>query len=173
MHDISPETPQTFLETSDAPYCVVMEDDVDINVAKFWSFSWNQFLARVPYDYDVVQLAVICPGTLHVNLHRLRELWETQGSTLEIDRLMDGSVSRTNVRSLKKTLGQRSLHYYILIVVNLYKQMTVTTNERGQQNLFAREPRMYVDQTALEQLWLRNLCRTCRKTEWSYSHVGI
>ena len=59
-----------FLETSDAPYCVVMEDDVDINTAKFWSFSWNQFLARVPYDYDVVQLAVICPGTLHVNLHR-------------------------------------------------------------------------------------------------------
>ena len=25
--------------------------------------------------------------------------------------------------------------------------MTVTTNERGQQNLFAREPRMYVSQT--------------------------
>ena len=29
--------------------------------------------------------------------------------------------------------------------------MTVTTNERGQQNLFAREPRMYVDQTAAER----------------------
>ena len=30
--------------------------------------------------------------------------------------------------------------------------MTVTTNERGQQNLFAREPRMYVDQTAAERM---------------------
>ena len=58
-----------FLETSDAPYCVVMEDDVDINTAKFWSFTWNQFLARVPYDYDVVQLAVICPGTLLSLIH--------------------------------------------------------------------------------------------------------
>ena len=25
--------------------------------------------------------------------------------------------------------------------------MTVTTNERGQQNLFAKEPRMYITQT--------------------------
>ena len=29
--------------------------------------------------------------------------------------------------------------------------MTVTTNERGQQNLFAREPRMYVSQTDAER----------------------
>ena len=59
-----------YLETSDSPYCVVMEDDVDINVAKFWNFTWGQFIARLPYDYDVTQLAIICPGTLHVNLHR-------------------------------------------------------------------------------------------------------
>ena len=29
--------------------------------------------------------------------------------------------------------------------------MTVTTNERGQQNLFAREPRMYISQTDAER----------------------
>ena len=29
--------------------------------------------------------------------------------------------------------------------------MTVTTNERGQQNLFAKEPRMYVSQTDAER----------------------
>ncbi len=29
--------------------------------------------------------------------------------------------------------------------------MTVTTNDRGQQNLFAREPRMYVSQTDAER----------------------
>jgi hypothetical protein len=59
-----------YLENSDSPYCVVMEDDVDISIAKYWNFTWNQFVARLPYDYDVVQLAIICPGTLHVNLHR-------------------------------------------------------------------------------------------------------
>ena len=30
-------------------------------------------------------------------------------------------------------------------------KMTVTTNERGQQNLFAREPRMYISQTDAER----------------------
>jgi len=29
--------------------------------------------------------------------------------------------------------------------------MTVTTNDRGQQNLFAREPRMYISQTDAER----------------------
>jgi hypothetical protein len=59
-----------FLETSDASYCVMMEDDIDLSTVKYWTFTWNQFISRVPYDYDVIQLAIICPGTLHVNLHR-------------------------------------------------------------------------------------------------------
>ena len=29
--------------------------------------------------------------------------------------------------------------------------MTVTTNDRGQTNLWAKEPRMYIDQTAAER----------------------
>ena len=29
--------------------------------------------------------------------------------------------------------------------------MTVTTNERGQQNMFAKEPRMYISQTDAER----------------------
>ena len=29
--------------------------------------------------------------------------------------------------------------------------MTVTTNDRGQQNMFAREPRMYVDETYVQR----------------------
>ena len=30
-----------FLETSDSPYCIVMEDDVDLSTAKYWNFTWN------------------------------------------------------------------------------------------------------------------------------------
>ena len=33
--------------------------------------------------------------------------------------------------------------------------MAVTTNERGQQNLFAREPRMYVSQTDVDRMVTR------------------
>jgi hypothetical protein len=47
-----------------------MEDDVDLQTARFWDFSWADFASKVPYDYDVVQLAIICTGDLHVKLHK-------------------------------------------------------------------------------------------------------
>jgi hypothetical protein len=47
-----------------------MEDDVDISTAKFWDFKWIDFMAHVPYDWDVVQLAIICTGALHVRIHK-------------------------------------------------------------------------------------------------------
>jgi hypothetical protein len=59
-----------FLETSDSPYCVVMEDDIDLSLVKYWNFTWSQFMSKVPYDYDVIQLAIICTGALHVTLHK-------------------------------------------------------------------------------------------------------
>ena len=59
-----------FYEETDAPYAVIMEDDCDISIARFWTFTWRQFMSRVPYDWDVIQVAIICPGELHVNIHR-------------------------------------------------------------------------------------------------------
>ena len=58
-----------FLET-DAPCALMMEDDCDISTAFHWSFSWKDFYAKIPYDYDVVQLAIINPASVHVQLHR-------------------------------------------------------------------------------------------------------
>jgi hypothetical protein len=57
-------------ETSDSPYAVIMEDDVDLQIVKNWDFTWSQFYSLVPYDWDVIQLAIICTGPLHVQLHK-------------------------------------------------------------------------------------------------------
>jgi len=57
-------------ETSDAPYAIIMEDDVDFQLAKFWDFSWVDFTSKLPYDWDVIQLALICTGNIHVRLHK-------------------------------------------------------------------------------------------------------
>ena len=59
-----------FLDTSDAPYVIMIEDDCDLDLVKFWNFSWIDFVAHAPYDYDVIQLAIICTGDLHVKLHK-------------------------------------------------------------------------------------------------------
>ena len=59
-----------WMDTSDSPYAIFMEDDVDLDTVRFWDFTWTQFASRLPYDWDVVQLAIICTGALHVKLHR-------------------------------------------------------------------------------------------------------
>jgi len=57
-------------ETSDTECAIIMEDDCDLDTAKFWPFSWKDFFRKVPYAYDVIQLAIISTTPIHVNLHR-------------------------------------------------------------------------------------------------------
>ena len=59
-----------WLETSDSSYAIIMEDDCNLELVKYWNFTWLDFYSRVPYDWDVVQLAIICTGDLHVKLHK-------------------------------------------------------------------------------------------------------
>jgi hypothetical protein len=48
----------------------MMEDDCDISTAFHWGFTWKDFYAKIPYDYDVVQLAIINPAQITVQMHR-------------------------------------------------------------------------------------------------------
>jgi hypothetical protein len=57
-------------DTSDSPYAIIMEDDVDLQIVRFWNFTWADFVSKIPYDWDVVQIAIICTGDLHVKLHK-------------------------------------------------------------------------------------------------------
>ena len=59
-----------WMETSDSPYAIIMEDDCNLDLIKFWNFTWNDFYAHIPYDWDVVQIAIICTGDIHVKLHK-------------------------------------------------------------------------------------------------------
>ena len=59
-----------YLEPSDSPYAIMMEDDCSLDLVRFWNFKWSDLYAYFPYDYDVVQLAIICTGDIHVRLHK-------------------------------------------------------------------------------------------------------
>ena len=58
-----------FLKTDD-PYAIIMEDDCDLSPVAHWGFTWKDFYAMVPYDYDVVQLAIINPAQVYLQMHR-------------------------------------------------------------------------------------------------------
>ena len=59
-----------WLEETDEPILLVMEDDCDISTVTHWPFSWRDFQSQLPYDFDVVQLAIINPSSVTIQLHR-------------------------------------------------------------------------------------------------------
>lgn len=59
-----------WLDTSDSEVAIFMEDDIDLSTVSYWNFTWDQFYHKIPYNWDCVQLAIICTGPLHVNLHK-------------------------------------------------------------------------------------------------------
>jgi GR25 family glycosyltransferase involved in LPS biosynthesis len=58
-----------FYQETDDEYCLIFEDDVMIDLVKYWNFTWKDLIANLPYDWDCVQLTTICTGNIHVCLH--------------------------------------------------------------------------------------------------------
>ena len=59
-----------YLDNSDSPCALIMEDDCDISTVNYWNFNWSDFYRARPYAYDVIQLAVINPAQVHLKMHR-------------------------------------------------------------------------------------------------------
>jgi len=51
--------------------------------------------------------------------------------------------------------------------------MTVTTNERGQQNMFAKEPQMYISQSDAERYALQTHAERAELANSRWAMVGI
>jgi|TARA_B100000925_G_scaffold103533_1_gene76229 hypothetical protein len=51
--------------------------------------------------------------------------------------------------------------------------MTVTTNDRGQQNMFAKEPRMYVSQTDAERYGYETYAERAEKLNGRTAMLGF
>ena len=51
--------------------------------------------------------------------------------------------------------------------------MTTTTNERGQQNMWAKEPRMYIDPVAAERYGYETHAEKAEKLNGRTAMIGI
>ena len=51
--------------------------------------------------------------------------------------------------------------------------MTVTSNEFGQQNMWAKEPRMYISKEDAEKYGLETYAERAEKTNGRYAMVGF
>ena len=55
---------------SGEPVAIMMEDDCELDLVKFWDFTWRDFYGKIPYDWDVCQISIICTGDVHVKIHK-------------------------------------------------------------------------------------------------------
>ena len=51
--------------------------------------------------------------------------------------------------------------------------MTVTTNDRGQQNLFAKEPKMYISETAAQRYGYETYAEKAEKLNGRTAMIGF
>jgi hypothetical protein len=47
---------KNWLETTNEPYMIMMEDDYDLSLIEYWNFDWEYLMNNIPYDWDCIQL---------------------------------------------------------------------------------------------------------------------
>lgn len=58
-----------FVEETDLDEIMIMEDDVDLNIASYWGFTWNDVRKRMPINFDACQFTIINPLSVFLTLH--------------------------------------------------------------------------------------------------------
>jgi hypothetical protein len=90
---------------SDKNVALIMEDDVDFQTVKYWNFNWYEFFSKIPYDWDIIQLAIISTGNIHVKLHK-RFVNNFSTAAYLINRHYAEKILKNHVRNDKYKIDQ-------------------------------------------------------------------
>ena len=58
-----------WLNETDDPYLILMEDDYDLGLIEYWHFDWSYLMERIPYDWDCIQLGFETGSVIPFYLH--------------------------------------------------------------------------------------------------------
>jgi hypothetical protein len=48
---------EDWLKKTNDEYAIIVEDDYDLLMSKYWHFDWEYLMNNIPYDWDVIQLS--------------------------------------------------------------------------------------------------------------------
>ena len=60
---------QTWLDTSNSEYAIIMEDDCSFDNVRYWQWDWNYFMQNIPEDADIIQLVMLKEDNVKFNMH--------------------------------------------------------------------------------------------------------
>jgi hypothetical protein len=53
-------------QNTNQDYAIFCEDDISFESIENWSFTWNEFMSKIPNDWDIIQLCRIEPDILNL-----------------------------------------------------------------------------------------------------------
>jgi hypothetical protein len=71
-----------WFNTTNESYGFFCEDDLSLETVNYWNFTWNQFIATLPEDWDAVQLLVVRSSFEEVKLRERK--WDDWAQTAYI-----------------------------------------------------------------------------------------
>lgn len=73
---------KNWLETTNDPYVIIMEDDYDLSFIEHWHFDWNYLMNSLPYDWDCIQMSFENEKLVPCYLHPILFGHDTGGSLI-------------------------------------------------------------------------------------------
>jgi hypothetical protein len=67
---------QTIIDWYDndtSEYCIIMDDNINLTLSKYWMFDWNSLIKNLPYNWDCMQLFTIVPKDIPMHLRQKDE----------------------------------------------------------------------------------------------------
>lgn len=68
------ETIRKWVEETSEEHMIIMEDDNDLRLVKYWHFDWEYLINNIPYDWDAVQLMYNANNVIYCFLHPKKEI---------------------------------------------------------------------------------------------------
>jgi hypothetical protein len=75
-----------WVNESNSPYAIFVEDDVSLKTVDYWNFSWTEFMKTLPEDWDCVQLGCINAQISDLRLRKREgDIWSAMAYMLRRD----------------------------------------------------------------------------------------
>jgi len=68
------EVMRKWVEETSEEHMIIMEDDNDLRLVKYWHFDWQYFMNNLPYDWDAIQLMYNSYKLIYCFLHPKTEI---------------------------------------------------------------------------------------------------
>jgi hypothetical protein len=78
------KTIDKWIKETDEEYAFFCEDDLSLETASYWNFTWDEFYGKLPEDWECVQLFIISEHFKVESLELIGRMWNFWGATAYI-----------------------------------------------------------------------------------------